>query len=101
MNTFQNVKEEEKTKWCRQNFVNARSLRKAHSIYKQLFAQMKQDTNLGGASDVSECKSDDIMKCICAGYFSNAAQRMPDGTYKILLSGQKVQLHPASVMFKK
>ncbi|QDZ17638.1 DEAH-box nuclear pre-mRNA splicing factor [Chloropicon primus] len=101
LNNFKNVKGQERVKWSRQNFVNARPLTKACNIYTQLSTQVKHVTATvtegGGSGD----KVDDIMKCICTGYFSNAAQRMPDGTYQTLLSAQKVHIHPSSVLFKK
>lgn len=104
LEAFQSAKE--KTRWSRDNFVNARPLRKACDIYNQLSAQVKQvakgmETRDGGGGGGGEEKDDNIMKCICTGFFSNAAQRMPDGTYKVLLSGQKVHIHPASILFKK
>lgn len=40
-----------------------------------------------------------IQRCICAGFFANAAIRQPDGTYRTVRDGVTVELHPNSVVF--
>lgn len=42
-----------------------------------------------------------ILHCFLKGFASNTALRQPDGSYKTLVGGQKVAVHPGSVMFGK
>lgn len=63
---------------------------------------------------IVSCKDDldTIRKCVVSGYFSNAAQKQPDGSYKSIRGGQVrriksrvlnvkiMHIHPSSVLFK-
>ena len=42
-----------------------------------------------------------IRRCMTAGFFLNAATRLPDGRYRCLGSGIEVHMHPSSTMFGK
>ena len=42
-----------------------------------------------------------ILKCFIKGFASNTALRLPDGSYKTIAGGQKVAIHPSSVLFGK
>ena len=102
LTTFRNVKDRERAKWAKDNFVNARPLRKAWNIYNQLTNQVKYVADASEAGEENpDSMEDAVMKAMITGYFANAAQRTPDGAYKTLLSNQKVHIHPASVLFKK
>ena len=104
-NAFENVRDEEKTKWSRQNFVNVRPLRKAFSIYKQLCEQVQKVKSIGGGSekiDNSEPLGDCLLKAILSGFFLNVCSIRPDGTYKrLFIEGESLCIHPASVAFNQ
>ncbi|KAF6151766.1 hypothetical protein GIB67_010340 [Kingdonia uniflora] len=84
-------------KWCRDNFINCRSLRHARDIHRQIRGHIEQ---MG--LRVASC-GDDVLhfrRCLAASFFLNAALRQPDGSYKALASSQTVQIHPSSVLFQ-
>lgn len=41
-----------------------------------------------------------ILKCIVSGFFANVARLGPDGLYRTIRGGRRVQLHPNSVLAK-
>ncbi|KAJ3695365.1 hypothetical protein LUZ60_000742 [Juncus effusus] len=96
-----NMKEKtvEKTlnKWCRENFINYRSLRHARDIHSQIQGHVQQ---MG--LNISSCGDDMLQfrRCLTASFFLNAAIRQPDGLYRAMASGQSVQIHPSSVLFR-
>ncbi|EEF50736.1 ATP-dependent RNA helicase, putative [Ricinus communis] len=84
-------------KWCKENFINGRSLRHARDIHSQIRGHVEQ---MG--LRVSSCGDDMLQfrRCLAASFFLNAALKQPDGTYRALASGQTVQIHPFSVLFR-
>ncbi|KAE9451145.1 hypothetical protein C3L33_16946, partial [Rhododendron williamsianum] len=51
---------------------------------------------------IASCGDDMLQfrRCLAAAFFLNAALKQPDGTYRVLSSGQSVQIHPSSVLFR-
>ncbi|KAK2636037.1 hypothetical protein Ddye_030829 [Dipteronia dyeriana] len=84
-------------KWCKENFINSRSLRQARDVHSQIRGHAEQ---MG--LRVSSCGDDMLQfrRCLAASFFLNAALRQPEGTYRALASGQVVQIHPSSVLFR-
>ncbi|KAL5828622.1 hypothetical protein ACOSQ3_018090 [Xanthoceras sorbifolium] len=84
-------------KWCKENFINSRSLRQARDIHSQIRGHVEQ---MGLC--VSSCGDGMLQfrRCLAASFFLNAALRQPEGTYRALASGQVVQIHPSSVLFR-
>ena len=105
--------------WCYDNFIQARSLKRAADIRKQLAAIMDR-YRLAIVSCGAEW--DRVRMAVCAGYFANAARREPNnnpakdkassssstggggsgpqGTaYKTIVDQQPVFLHPSSALF--
>ncbi|KAK4780859.1 hypothetical protein SAY87_016965 [Trapa incisa] len=82
-------------KWCKQNFVNSRSLRHARDIYRQIRGHAEQ---MG--FHFSSCGDNFLQfhRCLAASFFLNAALRQPEGIYRALASGQVVRIHPSSVL---
>ncbi|KAF5443435.1 hypothetical protein F2P56_035990 [Juglans regia] len=85
------------SKWCKENFINSRSLRHARDIHSQIRGHVEQ---MG--LRVASCGDDMLQfrRCLAASFFLNAALRQPEGTYRALASGQVVQIHPSSVLFR-
>jgi hypothetical protein len=46
-------------------------------------------------------ETDAILKSFLSGFFQNTALLQPDGTYKSVLGGQTISIHPGSSMFGK
>ncbi|XP_051138870.1 pre-mRNA-splicing factor ATP-dependent RNA helicase DEAH10-like isoform X2 [Andrographis paniculata] len=84
-------------KWCKDNFINYRSLKHAQDIHSQIQRNAEQ-MGLAGTS----CGDDmlPLRRCLAASFFLNAALKQPDGTYRALSSGLTVKIHPSSVLFR-
>ncbi|KAJ4851210.1 Pre-mRNA-splicing factor ATP-dependent RNA helicase DEAH10 [Turnera subulata] len=84
-------------KWCKDNFINGRSLRHARDIHSQIRGHVEQ---MG--LPISSCGDDTLQfrRCLAASFFLNAALKQPEGTYRALASGQVVQIHPTSVLHR-
>ncbi|KAE9976780.1 hypothetical protein BLS_001848 [Venturia inaequalis] len=81
----------------------------ATDIRKQLFSQCKQlkllseSAALDDTDDtiLSEANNERILQSLLAGFPSNVARLMPDGSYRTLLGSQTVVIHPSSTLFGK
>ncbi|KAK1294409.1 putative pre-mRNA-splicing factor ATP-dependent RNA helicase [Acorus calamus] len=82
-------------KWCRENFINNRSLRHAQDVHSQIRGHVQQ---MG--LTVNSCGDDMLQfrRCLAASFFLNAALKQPDGSYRAMESGQRVQIHPSSMI---
>ncbi|PKA47082.1 putative pre-mRNA-splicing factor ATP-dependent RNA helicase [Apostasia shenzhenica] len=85
-------------KWCRENFINNRSLKHALDVRSQIKSHLEQM----GLS-MSSCGDDMVQfrRCLTASFFLNAAMRQADGSYRTMSSSQNVQIHPSSILFRK
>eukprot|EP00178_Gracilaria_changii_P019156 TRINITY_DN556_c0_g1_i1.p1 TRINITY_DN556_c0_g1~~TRINITY_DN556_c0_g1_i1.p1 ORF type:complete len:1177 (+),score=185.36 TRINITY_DN556_c0_g1_i1:16196-19726(+) len=82
--------------WCYENFVQARSLKRAQDVRKQLVTIMdrfKLDILSAGRNYVK------IRKAIVSGFFVHAAKKDPQEGYRTLVDGQQVFIHPSSSLF--
>lgn len=83
-------------RWCLQHFLQPKSLRRAGEIRQQLvdimtFQKMAL-TSCGTDWDV-------VRRCICAGYYHQAAKVRGIGEYINLRTSVAVQLHPTSSLY--
>ncbi|KAF9112477.1 putative ATP-dependent RNA helicase dhr2 [Mortierella sp. AM989] len=85
--------------WCRENFINSRHMRHVMDVRKQLI----QFCERSGMDPKKSCGHDleIALKCFLAGFFQNTALLQPDGTYKSIIGGQTVSVHPSSSLFGK
>lgn len=81
-------------RWCRDNFLDIRSLKTATEVRNQL-VQFCEKNRL---PIVSAMEPSLILKAFCSGYFMQCAYRQPDGTFKTLLGRQTVYIHPSSTL---
>ncbi|KAA1467822.1 P-loop containing nucleoside triphosphate hydrolase protein [Dentipellis sp. KUC8613] len=84
--------------WCYENFIQARSMRRAQDVRKQLLGIMdryKHDIVSSG-KDYNR-----VRRAICSGYFRNAAKKDPQEGYKTLVEGTPVYIHPSSALFNR
>uniref|UniRef100_A0ACD5TH42 Uncharacterized protein n=1 Tax=Avena sativa TaxID=4498 RepID=A0ACD5TH42_AVESA len=81
--------------WCRENFVQSRTMKRARDVRDQLEALLErvEIDPCSGAGDLTA-----IRKAFTAGYFRNAARRQKDGSYRAVKSHQMVFVHPSSGM---
>lgn len=83
-------------RWCIQHFLHAKSLRRAKEVRDQLLDIM-QKQKMEMVSSGSDW--DVIRKCICSGYYHQAAKVKGVGEYVNLRTSVTVQLHPTSALF--
>lgn len=84
--------------WCFENFVQARSMKRAQDVRKQLVTIMdryKLDIISAGKNYKKICKA------ITAGFFTNAAKKDPQEGYRTLVDNNPVYIHPSSALFNK
>ena len=84
--------------WCYENFLQARAMKRAQDVRKQLTAIMdryKMDIVAAGRN------YNKVRKAVCAGYFTNAAKKDPQEGYKTMVEGNPVYIHPSSALFNK
>ncbi|GAB2213965.1 hypothetical protein Droror1_Dr00018294 [Drosera rotundifolia] len=81
-------------KWCKENFINNRSLRHAHDIHRQIHDHVE-----GMGLRVSSCGDDmtQFRRCLAASFFLNAAARNESGDYRAKGYDELVKIHPSSV----
>jgi ATP-dependent RNA helicase DHX8/PRP22 len=84
--------------WCFDNFVQARTLKRAQDVRKQLLGIMDRHK-----LDVVSCgrNTAKVQKTICSGFFRNAAKKDPQEGYRTLVDGNVVFIHPSSAIFNR
>uniref|UniRef100_A0A8D3E8E1 ATP-dependent RNA helicase DHX8 n=1 Tax=Scophthalmus maximus TaxID=52904 RepID=A0A8D3E8E1_SCOMX len=84
--------------WCFENFIQARSLKRAQDIRKQMLSIMDRHM-----LDVVSCGKNTmrVQKAICSGFFRNSARKHPQDGYRTLIDQQVVYLHPSSTLFNR
>jgi pre-mRNA-splicing factor ATP-dependent RNA helicase DHX38/PRP16 len=82
--------------WCTRHFLHPKSLRRAKEIRDQLLDIMKMQK-----MSMLSCGTDwdVIRKCICSGYYHQAAKVKGIGEYINLRTSVTVQLHPTSALY--
>lgn len=98
-NQFYNIKSNRKDSeeaWCNKNYFNFKSLKSATDIHDQILQLVTK--NLKRGEKITSCYDDwEIIKeCICASFYSNAAEFYKHGQYKHCRSGLEMYLHPTS-----
>lgn len=82
--------------WCIRHFLHPKALRRAKEIRDQLQDIMKmQKMNLVSCGT----DWDIIRKCICSGYYHQAAKVKGIGEYINLRTSVTIQLHPTSALY--
>ncbi|KAK0546257.1 DEAH-box ATP-dependent RNA helicase prp22 [Tilletia horrida] len=85
--------------WCKDNFIQGRTLRRAQDVRKQLTGIMDRYHH-----DIISCGKNynRVRKAICSGFFRNAAKKDPQEGYKALAEGgSTVYIHPSSSLFTR
>lgn len=95
------------SKWCRDNYLNFKSMTRAVSVRAQLKRYLERfginvDESLTERKpEEASNKGEQIRKCLTAGYFAHAARMQPDGTFKTVNGGVTLHAHPSSLMFNR
>ena len=92
-------------KWCRDNYLNYKSMTRAVSVRAQLKRYLErfgidvEETLASNKADEVVDKGEQIRKCLTVGYFAHAARMQPDGTFKTINGHVTLHAHPSSLMF--
>jgi pre-mRNA-splicing factor ATP-dependent RNA helicase DHX38/PRP16 len=83
--------------WCVRHFLHPKALRRAKEIRDQLHDIMTNSQKM----ELVSCGTDwdVIRKCICSGYYHQAAKVKGIGEYINLRTSVTVQLHPTSALY--
>ncbi|KAK9322743.1 P-loop containing nucleoside triphosphate hydrolase protein [Lipomyces orientalis] len=84
--------------WCFENFIQARSMKRAQDVRQQLVSIMQRYKH-----KIISCGADTdrVRRALCSGFFRNTARRDPQEGYRTLIEGTPVYLHPSSALFGK
>ncbi|KAH3665833.1 hypothetical protein OGAPHI_004021 [Ogataea philodendri] len=87
--------------WCRDNYVQYKSLLRVRSIREQLERMCERMGLLDNETDLEHDRLVvGVMKSVVAGFFVNAAQLSKTGdAYRTMKKNQAVWIHPSSVLF--
>ncbi|KAI9806892.1 MAG: DEAH-box RNA helicase prp16 [Piccolia ochrophora] len=82
--------------WCIRHFLHPKALRRAKEIREQILDIVKTQK-----MHLTSCGTDwdAIRKCICSGYYHQAAKVKGIGEYVNLRTSVTVQLHPTSALY--
>lgn len=96
------IQEGKAKEWCKENFVNIRSMRGADDIRNQLknilFKMGIQLNNESFENRLRKKKIQKIKRCLISGFFSQIAHLENGGYYITVKDNQYVFLHPSSVL---
>jgi ATP-dependent RNA helicase DDX35 len=107
------TKGRKEAKFCKENYLNFRSMTRAVSIRAQLKRYLERfginveeslshdanKTPLG--SNAGLYKGEAIRRCLTTGFFAHAAKMQPDGTFRNVAGGTILHAHPSSLMFNR
>ncbi len=84
--------------WCFENFIQARSMKRAQDVRSQLVTIMERYKHSIVSCGRNTVK---VRQALCSGFFRNAARKDPQEGYKTLIEGTPVYMHPSSALFGK
>ncbi|QGA13749.1 hypothetical protein EYB26_001400 [Talaromyces marneffei] len=94
--------------WAERHMVSHRAMQSVMDVRKQLTAQCKQaklltdhDTSTEKRPPPDALSAVSILKSFLAGFSTNTARLVPDGSYRTVVGNQTVAIHPSSVLFGK
>ena len=100
------TKGKKEPKWCRDNYLNYKSMTRAVSIRTQLKryierfgVNVEESLTINGKGDDLSSKGEQICRCLTTGFFAHAARMQPDGSFKTISGGTILHAHPSSLMF--
>ncbi|KAF9628920.1 ATP dependent RNA helicase [Lasiodiplodia theobromae] len=96
-------------KWCRDNYLNFKSMARALSIRNQLRRYLERlginvEESLASSAVLrvgGPDKAEQIRRCLTTGFFAHAARMQPDGTFRTIDGGMTLHAHPTSLMFNR
>ena len=100
------TKGKKESRWCRDNFLNFKSMTRAVSIRAQLKRYLERfginvEESLPARKTPENLLSmgEQIRKCLTMGYFAHAARMQADGSFKTVNGSMTLHAHPSSLLF--
>jgi ATP-dependent RNA helicase DHX8/PRP22 len=84
--------------WCYDNFIQARSMRRAQDVRKQLVDILERHKHPVFSAGRNYNL---VRRALCAGFFRNVARKDPQEGYKTVVEGTPCYIHPSSALFGK
>ncbi|KAM7208670.1 P-loop containing nucleoside triphosphate hydrolase protein [Naviculisporaceae sp. PSN 640] len=94
------------SRFCHDNLINFKALTRAVSIRAQLkrslerFGLIADDSGMEAGSDTTK-RSEQIRRCLTAGFFAHAARMQADGSFRNVSGTTVLHAHPSSLMFNR
>ncbi|XP_055388788.1 LOW QUALITY PROTEIN: ATP-dependent RNA helicase dhx8-like, partial [Condylostylus longicornis] len=84
--------------WCYENFIQARALRRAQDVRKQLISIMDRYK-----LEIVSCGKDyaKVQMSLCSGFFRHACKKDPQEGYRTLVDNTQVYLHPSGTLYTR
>lgn len=83
--------------WAAEHFLHSKSLKRAHETRQQL---VKLARSSFGAKSFKKAKTlDDVRRCVCSGYFAQAARTKGLQSYQGIRNNVAMKIHPTSALF--
>jgi ATP-dependent RNA helicase DHX8/PRP22 len=99
---WKGVPQKDQKRWCGENFINSRALRKANDVYLQLRGHLEDLKIPLRSCEDGDCDYAPLRRALVTGLFPHAAKLQIDGNkYRVVSTGQEVFLHPSSVLHGK
>lgn len=106
------TKGKKEAKFCKENYLNFKSMTRAVSIRAQLKRYLERfglsvDETLSTNANKTPLavggpnKAEQIQRCLTTGFFAHAAKMQPDGTFRNVAGGTVLHAHPSSLMFNR
>lgn len=107
------TKGRKEAKFCKDNYLNFKSMSRAVSIRAQLKRYIERfginvEETLSSNANLTPVlrvggldKAEQIRRCLTTGYFAHAARMQPDGTFRNVAGGTVLYAHPSSLMFNR
>ena len=100
----------ERKAWCKELCISYRGFKNVVKIREQLrgyckklFPNFQNDDDLGNGVSTKLTESRDeitkILKCFLVGFAKNTAIGMPDRSYRTVVTGETISVHPSSALF--
>lgn len=94
------------SKWCRDNYLNFKSMIRAMSVRAQLKRYLErfginvdESLSTNGKQEATPKKGEQIRRCLTTGFFAHVARMQPDGSFRTVSGGTVLHAHPSSLMF--
>jgi len=102
--SYLSIPEHERIQWCKEHYLNYRSLATANNIYcqlSQLLQQQKYSSSFMSRLYEEESEQDRLGRCLVAGFFRQSVRIGSNCQLYTLFEPLQVDIHPSSVLHRR